>query len=207
MIKEACVESLAEAIAAEELGADRIELCSRLDLDGLTPDFDLIRETLSTLTIPVKIMIRPRGGYFVYTQEELQLMEEGIDRCKTMGVTEVVFGVLDQQNQIDIGATTRLAKRAYPMKVTFHKAIDDSPDILFALKQMKTISEVTSILTSGGMSTALEGQTILKRMVQSAGGKLTIIPAGRITDQNINEVHKSIGATEYHGRRIVGELS
>lgn len=207
MIKEACVETLAEARAAEKLGANRIELCSHLDLDGLTPSPELIQETLSSLTIPVKVMIRPRGGNFVYSEAELKIMEDEIDQCKSMGVTEVVFGVLNEQNEIDLESTTRLAKRASPMKVTFHKAIDDTPDILAALNQLKSISEVTSILTSGGESTALEGSQVLKKMVQLSGDRLIIIPAGRITDENINEVHASIGATEYHGRRIVGELN
>ncbi len=206
MIKEACVESLEEAVLAEQLGADRIELCSRLDLDGLTPDPDLIRQSLSTLSIPVKVMVRPRGGNFIYSEEDLESMEEKIDQCKSMDVTEVVFGVLDQDDKVDIETTARLAKRASPMKVTFHKAIDESPDIFLELEKLRSIPEVTSVLTSGGKTTALEGKEVLKKMIQAAENELTIIPAGRITDQNIKEIHGFIDAREYHGRRIVGQL-
>ena len=207
MIKEACVETLPEALAAQRQGADRIELCSQLGLDGLTPSSKLIQETLSSLSIPAKVMIRPRGGSFVHSEEDLKTMEKEIDQCTYLGVTEVVLGVLDEKNEIDLEATARLAKRASPMKVTFHKAIDDTPNILAALEQLKSIPEVTSILTSGGEATALEGKNRLKEMIQLSGDQLTIIPAGRITDHNIDEVHASIGASEYHGRRIVGELN
>ena len=207
MIKEACVETLPEAIAAQRQGADRIELCSQMDLDGLTPSSKLIQETLSSLSIPAKVMIRPRGGSFVHSEEDLKTMEKEIDQCKYLGVTEVALGVLDEKNEIDLEATARLAKMASPMKVTFHKAIDNTPNILAALEQLKSIPEVTSILTSGGEATALEGKNGLKEMIQLSGDQLTIIPAGRITDQNIDEVHASIGASEYHGRRIVGELN
>ncbi|MBT3479684.1 MAG: copper homeostasis protein CutC [Candidatus Marinimicrobia bacterium] len=207
MIKEACVETLGEALSAELNGADRIELCSRLDLDGLTPDTDLIQKTISSLSILVKAMIRPRGGNFVYTENELISMESEIDQCKLMGVTEVVLGVLNQQNKINVEATARLSKRAHPMKVTFHKAIDESPNILFELEKLKSIPEVTSVLTSGGHTTAEDGKDVLIKMIQIAKDQLTIIPAGRITNQNLQKIHESIGASEYHGRRIVGKLS
>lgn len=207
MIKEACVDSLENAMTAQQQGADRIELCSRLDLDGLSPDLELIDKTLSSLTIPVKVMIRPRSGNFVCLESELESMENEIDQCKVMGVTEVVFGVLNQKNEIDMKATARLAKRSLPMKVTFHKAIDHTPNILEGLEALKSIPEITSILTSGGKMTALKGQNVLKKMIQLSQDQLVIIPAGQITDQNINELHASIGATEYHGRRILGNLN
>ena len=102
MIKEACVETLPEAIAAQRQGADRIELCSQLGLDGLTPSSKLIQETLSSLSIPAKVMIRPRGGSFVHSEEDLKTMEKEIDQCKYLGVTEVVLGVLDEKIEIDM---------------------------------------------------------------------------------------------------------
>ena len=207
MIKEACVETLPEALAAQRQGANRIELCSQLGLDGLTPSSKLIQETLSSLSIPAKVMIRPRAGNFVYSEETLKVMGKKIDQCKSLSVTEVILGVLDEKNEIDIEGTSRLAKRASPMKVTFHKSIDYTPNILAALQQLKSIPEITSILTSGGETTALKGKNRLKEMIHLSGNQLTIIPAGRITNQNLDEVHKSIGASEYHGRRIVGRLS
>ena len=194
-------------MAAQQHGADRIELCSRLDLDGLSPDLELIDKTLSNLTIPVKVMIRPRSGNFVYSESELESMENEIDQFKALGVTEVVFGVLNQKNEIDMKATARLAKRSSPMKVTFHKAIDHTPNILGGLETLKSIPGITSILTSGGKITALKGQNVLKEMIQLSEDQLVIIPAGQITDKNIIELHESIGASEYHGRRILGNLN
>ncbi len=207
MIIEACVESIKEAHSAEQNGAHRIEVCSRLDLEGLTPPVKFIQTAISSLSIPIKVMIRPRGGNFIYTRNELSTMEGEIEQCKSIGVPEVVFGVLDHQNRINIDVTTRLAQLATPMKVTFHKAIDRSTQIIHSLEKLKSIKEVNSILTSGGYATAVEGKNVIKKMIQIAGDKLTIIPAGKITNQNLHEVHNTIGASEYHGRRIVGELS
>ncbi len=151
-------------------------------------------------------MIRPRGGNFVYSDDELNTMEDEINQCKIMGITEIVFGVLTKDNTIDFDVTQTLAKRAVPMKVTFHKAIDEAPNILSELRKLKSIPEISSILTSGGQATAKEGAEVLKEMIQISGNDIVIIPAGKITDENIKEIHELIGANEYHGRKIVGEL-
>lgn len=206
LIKEACVENLDEAKEAQRLGADQIELCGRLDLDGLTPDLDLVEEVFSQLSIPVKVMVRPRGGDFVFTREEVGAMSETILSLKNLGVQEIVLGLLTHQNDIDIVSTKKLAALAQPMKVTFHKAIDELDNPVEGVSLIKEIPGITAILTSGGRSTAKEGADIIRKMKSAGDGKLDIIAAGKITKDNLEEIDTLIGADAYHGKLIVGRL-
>jgi len=178
-LKEACVESYDEAIEAAACGADRIELCSRLDLDGLTPDKSLIKLLQQTLEIPIKVMIRPREGDFNYSNSEISEMELAIELCKSIGVFGVVFGLLNSNKELDIENTAKLSKLSYPMNVCFHKAIDETNDIIKACKDLCKIPEVDAILTSGKALTAYKGKDVLKEMIQISENKLTIIPAGK----------------------------
>ena len=203
---EACVETLEEATLAEKRGANRLEICSRLDLDGLTPDVKLIQKALKIISIPIKVMIRQRSGDFVYSEEEILAMKNQINIFKSIGVMEVVFGALNINNEIDIKVTNRLAKYAFPMKVTFHKAIDQTSNILSAIENIKSIPEVSSVLTSGGKSNAESGYKIIEKMIKVSENNITIIAAGSITNKNLEYLHKKIGAMEYHGRKIVGRL-
>tara|TARA_B100000678_G_scaffold157702_1_gene131680 strand:+ start:214 stop:843 length:630 start_codon:yes stop_codon:yes gene_type:complete len=204
-IKEACVESLDEALKAEEQGADRIELCADLSQDGITPERDVIRKAKEQLRIPIRVMIRPRGGDFVYTASEVNQMMQDIKFCKVIGVEGVVFGILKENNKLDLGRIAALAAHSSPLKIVIHKAIDETPDILKATEGLTHINGISTILSSGGKATAKEGISILKKMIVVAGNKLEIMPAGRITIGNLDEMHKSIGACAYHGRQIVGE--
>lgn len=206
ILKEACVESFEEALHAEKNGADRIELCSRLDLDGLTPDRKLTQQIISSLRIPVKVMIRPRGGNFVYTEKELDMMKDEIRFFKTLKIQGVVFGVLDETNHLDLRQIERLAQLAAPLEVTIHKAIDRCADPVHEVEQLLKIDGISSVLTSGGASTAIEGQNNLLKMLEVGRDSITIIPAGKITNHNLSAVHQLIGGREYHGRKIVGVL-
>lgn len=206
MIKEVCIESLAEATKAEEMGASQIELCGRLDLDGITPDLTLVEEVLNNLSIHTKVMVRPRGGSFVYTEEEIDVMAVTIEFLKKIGVQEIVLGLLTRQNNIDTPASKKLAKLAAPMKVTFHKAIDELVDPVEGVGQLLKIPEITGVLTSGGKATAKEGAKVIKRMITASQGKIQIIAAGKITDKNLLEIDQLIGADAYHGKLIVGAL-
>ena len=203
MIKEACVQTFDEALIAQQNGADRIELCSRLDLDGLTPSRDLIRSVKSKLTIPIKIMIRPRGGDFVYNDQEIEQMKNDILFCNSLKVFGVVFGVLTKENSIDIETSRKLADISSVIDITFHKAIDQVKSIISELDKLKNISNVSSVLTSGGADNAKTGSKLIKTMINKVGDRMVIIPAGKITKQNLNEIHSIIGAKEYHGRKIV----
>jgi len=209
MKKEACIESLAEAINVYQAGANRLELCSRLDLDGLTPSEDLIRSVLKNVPLPIRVMIRTSNA-FHFSKEELKEQEEQILFCKkialenTPGTLEgVVLGYLKNDKTIDLETTRRLAQLAAPLKVVFHKAIDDTPNIFEAAASLITIPEVTDVLTSGGMPTAGEGSRVLKELVEKFGDRLDIISAGKITPLNVENLHDEIGGTWYHGRRIV----
>tara|TARA_X000001036_G_scaffold286512_1_gene266156 strand:+ start:4963 stop:5589 length:627 start_codon:yes stop_codon:yes gene_type:complete len=203
IVKESCVESLSEALKAEQNGADRIELCSRLDLGGLTPNRELIRHVSSRLSIPIKVMIRPRAGNFIYNAFELEQMKDDILFCRSVDVKGVVFGILDNKKSIDVKSTRALTTIAKRLEVTFHKAIDEVFSIFDALDILMMETNISAVLTSGGEKSAESGVDILKKMVQKAKNKLTIIPAGSITDQNIDILHSAIGASEYHGRKII----
>lgn len=203
VIKESCVETLREALTAQKNGADRIELCSRIDLDGLTPSRELIRNVVSELTIPIKVMIRPRDGDFIYSDLELDQMKDDILFCRSVKVTGVVFGVLNEARTIDIESTKILSDVAGEIDITFHKAIDHVSSIFNELDKLIKISKVTSVLTSGGSTNALSGSEIIGNMIERTKGSLTIIPAGSITEKNLKSIHSIIGASEYHGRKIV----
>ena len=200
---EACVETLEECIYAQHAGADRLELCSHLELDGLTPSLELVRQVLQAVDIPVMVMIRPRGGDFVYTQDELDQMKAEIRQMKALNVAGLVFGALTPEGQIDRAATSRLAQEASPFPVTFHKAIDAAPDPVAALKTLLDIGGIQRVLTSGGAPTAWEGQEDLRQMVASAGGQIQIIAASKVTASNRDQIQQATGAVELHGRRIV----
>ncbi len=206
MIIEVCVETLEEALLAESRGAHRIELCSDLSQDGLTPSDDLIRETVARLSIPVKVMIRPRGGDFVYTGQEVEEMLKSIAYCKKINASGVVFGALDRSNELDMGVIQKLTAASLPLEVTIHKAIDLLADPVAAVNSLLKIPGIHSVLTSGKSTTAQEGIPILRKMIDASGDQIEILVAGKVTDQSISALHAELGAGAYHGRRIVGEL-
>lgn len=207
MILEACAETYQEALTAQNNGANRIELCSHLELDGLTPDTGLMKKVCADLNIPIMVMIRPRGGNFVYSEAEIMSMEKEIAMVKKMGVAGIVFGLLTPDNRIDVANTRRLAQAASPLPVTFHKAIDAMEDPVEGVKQLLQIEGITRILTSGGKPTALEGASKIKEMMKVADGKIIMLVAGKVILSNRDEIAALTGATELHGRRIVGELN
>jgi len=207
MIKEACVETFEEAILAEKRGATRIELCSDLASDGLTPSFELMQKTISVVKIPVMVMIRPRAGNFVYSENEIVQMKAEIDLAKKVGAFGIVLGLLTIENKIDIKNTRILAKYAFPLPVTFHKAIDELRNQVEGTKKLLKIDNIKRILTSGGKPTAKEGQETIREMIKVAGNQIIVLVAGKVLDSNVNEIQKITGANELHGRRIVGELS
>ena len=207
LVKEACVESLEEALRAEKYGANRLELCADLIHDGLTPSRELIGAVMARVNIPVKVMIRPGKGGFCYTQAEFRQMEEEIGYCKSAGVFGVVLGITTSQNDLNIPQIKQLAALAKPLNVCVHKAIDGVKDPWADfLRLLDEVPQVDAVLTSGACPTALEGAGLLKRMTQSAGDKLRVVVAGKVLAGNLEQLQQLIGATEYHGRRIVGEL-
>lgn len=204
-IREACVDSIEQALLAEKKGADRIELCADLQYDGLTPSENVISEAKKRLKIPIRVMIRPRPGDFVYSEKELLRMEEAIAFCRKTGVDGVVLGILKNDNTLDLDLISKLANRAFPLKVVVHKAIDDTPDPVKALAELKGLGGITTVLSSGGAQTAFRGREVLKEMIRTSGN-IEVMPAGKITVGNVYELHRFLGAGAYHGKRIVGSL-
>lgn len=201
-VKEVCVESFEEALRAISAGASRIELCDNLAVGGTTPSFGTIKKCLEKLSVPFTVMIRPRGGNFIYNDDEFEIMQEDILRCKELGVFGVVFGMLNKDGNIDKEKTQQLVQIARPMQVTFHKAIDVSQNMLDSVAVLKEIP-VDRILSSGGKDTALEGQEVLNQMIELASPLMTIIVAGKVTAENFEEIKSKIPSGEYHGRRLV----
>lgn len=201
-VKEVCVESYQEALIVIAAGATRIELCENLSVGGTTPSYGTIRKVTEKIQVPAMVMIRPRGGDFCYSMDEFEIMRHDIEVCHQLGVCGVVFGLLNNDQTIDIERTAELVNLARPMQVTFHKAIDDAKDILKAVEQLKAIG-IDRILTSGGLPTANEGSNTLRKMIEIAGKQPKIIVAGKVTWENFDEIRQMIPSEEYHGRRLV----
>lgn len=206
MIIEACVETLEEALIAEKGGADQIELCARLDLDGTTPDRPLVMACLEQLQIPVKVMIRPRGGNFVYTADEVQEMHDSIQAYQIYGARHFVIGMATTDNRLHIDQIKQLCAAFPNASFTLHKVIDRVQDPLSAFPELNGIPNLQSILTSGGARTAMQGADQIMAMRTALAPGKEIIAAGKITAENLTAVQERIPVGLYHGRRIVSTL-
>jgi len=197
MLIEACVESVESAVAAENGGAKRVELCAALLEGGLTPSAGAIALAREKLRIGLHVIIRPRGGDFLYTDDEHAVMLRDIDAVKKAGADGVVIGVLDVNAQVDEARTRELVERARPMSVTFHRAFDMTRDPLAALETLVDIG-VDRILTSGQEESAMAGLELLRDLVTRAGERITIMPAGNIHESNVEKIARETGANELH---------
>lgn len=206
MIREACVGNFIEAENAERSGAERIELCENLYEGGTTPSYGTVKKVLEKLKIPILVMIRPRGGNFCYSPAEIEIMIEDIKMFRKLGVKGVVLGVLTPNNKVDYPVLKRLLKETHGMEVTFHKAIDE---VINPENEIENLAQlgVKRILTSGGHKTALEGRDILNKMIKIADNKIKIVVAGGVTLENYETVKLKIQSTEFHGKKIVGDLA
>jgi len=197
MVLEICADSVESAVAAERGGAHRVELCSDLLEGGITPSHGLIAQVRRRIEIDLFVMIRPRGGDFCYSEAELELMEEDIAQARTLGADGVVLGVLDEQAQVEVERTRRLVERAAPLAVTFHRAIDMTPDPCAALEAVIRTG-ARRVLTSGGAAKVTEGAAQVARMVQAAGVRISVMAGGGITPQTIAGVAEETTASEFH---------
>ena len=202
MIKEACVESFEKALESQNNGADRIELCENLAVGGTTPSYGTVKICLEKLNIPIFPMIRARGGNFVYSNDEIEIMKEDIKVFKNLGVKGIVLGCLTSANEIDLELTKTLVDLAYPMEVTFHKAIDEISNPLDYIEDLVNIG-IKRVLTSGGKLTAFEGKDLINKMIKKSNGRLKIVVAGKVTKENLFELQNFIPADEFHGKLIV----
>ena len=206
IVKEVCVDNIHDALSAFKKGANRLELCSDLDQDGLTPTYELLSEVKLKLTLPLRVMVRPHSKSFVYNDDELNQMKKTINYCKKMNFDGVVFGCLNEKLELDLKKIEVLSILAKPLKVIIHKAIDFTNSPLKSLKKLIQIDLVDGVLTSGGAKTALHGIEVLNKMMDVIPENFELISAGKITNRNFNLIHKKINGRFYHGRKIVGDL-
>jgi copper homeostasis protein len=196
---EACVDSVESAMAAERGGAQRLELCDNLVEGGTTPSAGMIAECRRRVSIPLYVMIRPRGGDFLYSEIELEVMRRDIAQAKQLGADGVVFGLLLPHGTVDAARTAALVRAARPLDVTFHRAIDVAHDPEEALDAL-ILTGADRVLTSGQAATALQGAAVIKRLVARAAGRIVVLAGGGIDERNVAAVIKKTGVKEVHVR-------
>jgi copper homeostasis protein len=196
-ILEICANSVASAIVAQEGGADRVELCDNLPEGGTTPSFGVIESARNNLHIKLNVIIRPRGGDFLYDNIEFDIIKRDIEICKKLHVEGVVIGMLLKEGNIDKIRTKQLVELARPMSVTFHRAFDMTASPFTALEDIIETG-CDRILTSGQAKTALEGASLISKLIEKAEGRIIIMPGAGIKEDNISEIIRLTGANEFH---------
>lgn len=197
MILEIAANSVASALAAQEGGAGRVELCSALELGGLTPSCAQIALAREKITVPLYVLIRPRAGDFLYSDLEIETMLGDIEACASAGCDGVVLGALDANGNIDMTRCRSLMSAAGKMGVTFHRAMDLVPDLLSTLEDVIALG-CERVLTSGGKASALEGAQLIHQLVQRAAGRIVVMPGAGVDAQNIAQLLAVTGASEFH---------
>jgi copper homeostasis protein len=197
MLLEVCIDSVESAIAAEQGGAKRVELCADLLEGGITPGAGLIASVRRHISIDLFVMIRPRGGDFFYSDLEFEVMQEEIARALELGANGVVLGLLDLDGRVDVARTRALVELAAPLPVTFHRAIDMTPDLKAALEDVIETG-AARILTSGGAPSAPEAIDVVSRLVEVAGSRIGIMPGSGLKAKNITAIAQATGAHEFH---------
>ena len=204
--KEVCVDNIKDAMRAVDLGANRIEYCSKLSEEGLTPDIEDVKYLLKNINIPLRIMIRPHSKSFNYSEKDISMMLKDISTFKKIDIDGVLIGCLNKDDEIDLKKINLLVEKAKPLKVIFHKAIDITSDPLKSLKNLIKNSNIDGVLTSGGFKKAEDGVKLLKKMLDICPINFELIIAGKITSENINKINQKLSAKFYHGKKIVGVL-
>lgn len=194
---EICVDSVASALAAEQGGAQRVELCDYLAGGGTTPSAGMIEVVRESIGIGLHVLIRPRRGDFLYSDLEFKIMKRDIQLCREMGVDGVVIGMLKKDGSIDTAGTKELIAHARPMSVTFHRAFDLTPDPVKALYDLLQL-QVDRLLTSGQQETALQGAGLIRELQEHASGKLIVMPGGGVNAANVQELIRKTGVREVH---------
>ena len=194
---EICVNSIESAMAAQAGGASRIELCDNMAEGGTTPSAGLISRSKKKLNIPVFPIIRPRGGDFLYSDEEFEVMKQDIKYCKEQGCEGVVIGILKADGSIDTERCRDLILQARPMQVTFHRAFDRCNDLQKGLEDIISLG-CERVLTSGGEITATNAIFTLSRLVNQARGRIIIMAGSGINENNIIDLALKTGIKEFH---------
>ncbi|MEU5914033.1 copper homeostasis protein CutC [Micromonospora sp. NPDC047527] len=204
---EICIDSVEGAVAAEEAGAARVELCSALFDGGLTPSLGTIETTLRAVTrIRVHVIVRPRAGDFIYSPLEIEAMERDVRAAVEAGAHGIVIGALTAEGDIDVPTTRRLIAAAGDVPITFHRAFDMTRDPHAALEQLIELG-VHRVLTSGQEVSVLEGAPLIADLVRRAAGRIIVMPGGGITPRNITRIIEATGADEFHFAALVSSDS
>jgi copper homeostasis protein len=199
ILVEACVDSVASALAAERGGAGRLELCDNLFDGGTTPSAGMISAVKAAVRIPVFVIVRPRGGGFVYTNDELGVMRLDIEAAKMLGANGVVVGALTRDARVDVEQLFTLVAAAGGLPVTFHRAFDLARDQQQALESLMQCG-VSRVLTSGGAGTVLEGVGAITSLVRRAAGQIEVMAGGGVREDNVQEIVQRTGVREVHVR-------
>jgi len=197
VVLEICADSAESAMAAEQGGAQRIELCSNLLEGGITPSAGLISTVRSKVAIDLYVMVRPRGGDFCYTPDEFEVMEQDVVTAKQLGADGIVFGILHEDGSVDKARTRQLVDTARPLKSTFHRALDMSRHLLRSLEDVVECG-VDRVLTSGGEQKVETAIATVAQLVQAADQRVAVMVGGGINESNVRRIILETGAREIH---------
>ena len=194
---EIAVFNVASALQAAAAGADRIELCENPFEGGTTPSYGTLKTVREKVSLPVYPIIRPRGGDFLYSEEEFEVMKKDVSLVKQSGFEGVVLGLLDTRGHVDVSRTSWLVEYAYPMEVTFHRAFDRVADPVKALEEVISCG-CQRILTSGLMNYAWDGRELIKKLIRQADGRIIIMPGSGVRSNNLRQLAAETAAEEFH---------
>ena len=199
---EVCAFSLESCLAAEKGGANRIELCGSMYEGGTTPSAGLIQVAKQQVSIEIHAMIRPRGGDFCYSENEISVMQADIRMAKQMGCEGIVLGILQPNGRVNISQTKGLVNLAKPMQVTFHRAFDMTTDYSEALEDIIETG-CDRILTSGQKNTAMEGIEAIEKLVKQANNRIEIMAGSGVNASNVQTlIHTGVNALHLTGKSI-----
>ena len=199
-IEIACF-NVESALIAQKAGADRVELCEDISVGGTTPTIETIQQARENLTIDLYVMIRPRGGNFVYSDSELEQMKFEIETIKKLGINGFVFGILNKDKTINIEQNKVLVELANPFPCTFHRAFDAISDYEKAVEDVISCG-FSTILTSGTFPNVMEGKEVLKQLVIQANNRIEIMPGGGLRSTNVLELNEMVNTNWYHSSAI-----
>lgn len=194
---EICIDGVSSAVAAGKGGADRVELCANLPEGGTTPSAGMIRSVRRVFSGGLMVIIRPRGYDFLYSEDELEVMLDDIRLSRQLGADGVVIGCLNADGTVDQERCGRLIEAAGPLDITFHRAFDMTRDLGETLETIHSLG-VKRILTSGGKSDVSTGMAVISDLVRQSAGRVSLMPGGGVTTENLGEIMASTGVREIH---------
>ncbi|MEH7512412.1 copper homeostasis protein CutC [Gottfriedia acidiceleris] len=199
MLLEVIATTLKDALDAEKFGANRIELVTGIKEGGLTPSYATIKHVVQSVSIPVHVMIRPHSRSFIYDQYDQEVILNDIEVCNELGAAGIVFGALTKEKTIDEGLLKKVTARVQNMNFTFHRAIDESNDLLTAIDTLKQYPEITHVLTSGGVDSAIDGKETIKKMIELTNkSNIKILAGSGLSIENVSDFIEFTKVEEIH---------